>query len=103
MVTEPILKTQQDDPVVCQYREQISDNDLKILEAVNKRIKLVQKLWDYKVTQGLDSVDAARENWVLTYLSRANGGPMSNEALTEVFTMLLRLTKDEIGRLQVKS
>ena len=91
------------DPVIAQFRDQISDNDLKILEAVNKRIKLVQKLWDYKVTQGLDSVDAARENWVLTYLSRANGGPMSNEALTEVFTMLLRLTKDEIGRLQVRS
>jgi chorismate mutase len=99
-VTEPVVKTQQDDPVIRQYREQISDNDLKILEGVNKRIKLVRKLWDYKATQGFDSVDAARENWVLTYLSRANSGPISNEALAEVFTMLLSMTKDEIVRLQ---
>lgn len=99
-MTEPVVKTQQDDPVVRQYREQISDNDMKILEAINKRIKLVRKLWDYKSTQGFESVDPARENWVLTYLSRANSGPMSNEALAEVFAMLLRVTKDEIARLE---
>ncbi len=33
-----------DDAVIKQYREQISDNDLKILEALNKRIQLVAKL-----------------------------------------------------------
>ena len=36
------------DPVIRSYREQISDNDLKILEALNKRIKLVKTLKDYK-------------------------------------------------------
>ena len=32
------------DPVIKHYREQISDNDVKNLEALNKRIKLVKSL-----------------------------------------------------------
>ena len=98
-MSEPPVKTQTD-PVVSQYREQISDVDLKILEAINKRIKLVQKLKEYKESQGIDFVDTARENWVLTYLGRANRGPLSQDSLAEVFTLLLRLTKDEIGRME---
>ncbi len=98
-MADPTVKTQSDH-VVDQYREQISDNDLKIVEAINKRIKLVQKLKEYKASQGMDFVDAARENWVLTYLSRANRGPLSNEALGEVVTLLLQLTKDEIARME---
>ena len=39
------------DPVIKNYREQISDNDVKILEALNKRIKLVKSLKDYKDAQ----------------------------------------------------
>jgi len=46
------LSTPGTDPVIKQYREEISDNDLKILEALNKRIKLVEKLKIYKDSQG---------------------------------------------------
>jgi len=60
------------DPVVKQYREQISDNDVKILEALNKRIKLVKSLKDYKDAHGLSFYDPAQEDWVITYLCRAN-------------------------------
>ncbi len=73
------------DPVVKQYREQISDNDVKILEALNKRIKLVKSLKDYKEAQGLSFYDAAQEDWVITYLCRANRGPLSSEGLREVY------------------
>ena len=37
------------DPVIRHYREQISDNDLKILEALNKRVKLVKSLTKWAV------------------------------------------------------
>ena len=30
-----------DDAVIKQFRDQISDNDLKIIDAINKRLKLV--------------------------------------------------------------
>ncbi len=81
------------DPVIKQYRDQISDNDLKILEALNKRIKLVKSLKDYKEAQGLSFYDPAQEDWVVTYLCRANRGPLSNESLREIYTLILRVAK----------
>lgn len=83
------------DPVIKQYREQISDIDLKILEALNKRIKLVEKLKAYKESQGLSFHDPAREDWVLTYLSRSNQGPLSDEGLREIFTLVIEVAKRE--------
>ena len=89
------MATASTDPVIRQYREQISDNDLKILEALNKRVKLVKSLKDYKESQGLSFYDAAQEDWVITYLCRANSGPLSNEALREILGLVLRLVKQE--------
>ena len=93
------METPNTDPVIRQYREQISDNDLKILEALNKRLKLVKSLKDYKETQGLSFYDAAQEDWVVTYLCRANSGPLSNEGLREVFGLILQTIKREAAAL----
>jgi len=83
------------DPVVKNYREKISDNDLKILEALNKRLSLVKSLKDYKDSHGMAFHDAAREDWVITYLSRANRGPLSNEGLQEIYELIIRRLKQE--------
>ena len=83
------------DPVVKNYREQISDNDLKILDALNKRIKLVKSLKDYKETQGLSFYDAAQEDWVITFLSRANRGPLTDEGLRTIYGCILEVVKSE--------
>ncbi len=64
------------DPVVQQFREQISDLDLAILDALNKRLALVQKLHAYKRAHDYDVHDATREDWVLAYIARANRGPL---------------------------
>ena len=64
---EATWRTANTDPVVRNYREQISDNDLKILEALNKRVKLVKSLKDYKDTHGFSFYDPAQEDWVITY------------------------------------
>jgi chorismate mutase len=87
------------DPVIRNYREQISDNDLKILEALNRRIKLVKRLKDYKESQGLSFYDAAQEDWVITYLCRANPGPLSNEGLREIYGVILQWAKREAARI----
>jgi len=90
--------TADSDPVIRQLRDQISDNDLKIIEALNKRLKLVTQLRRYKQAHGIDFVDPEREQWMLTYLSRANNGPLSPEGLREIFDHILSLTKAEIMR-----
>ncbi len=87
------------DPVIRNYREQISDNDLKIVEALNKRIKLVKSLKEYKEAQGLSFYDAAQEDWVITYLCRANRGPLSNEGLREIYGLILQRVKGEVAAL----
>jgi chorismate mutase len=87
------------DPVIRNYREKISDNDLKILEALNKRLSLVKSLWEYKQSHEISFYDAAQEDWVITYLSRANRGPLSNEGLREIYGLILQRIKQEASAL----
>jgi len=83
------------DPVIKQFREQISDNDLKVLDLLNKRIKLVTQLWQYKRQQELDVYAPAQEEWLLTYVSRANKGPISRDALHEIYRHIIEVTQHE--------
>ena len=86
------------DPLIRQLREQISDNDVAIVEAVNARLKLVARLKRVKEERGIDFLDPAREEWMLQYLTRANRGPLSPEGLREIYTELLDLSKREVTR-----
>jgi chorismate mutase len=88
----------ENDPVIRQLREQLSDNDLKIVEAVNARLKLVARLKRVKEERGIGFLDPAREEWMLQYLTRANRGPLSAEGLKEIYSELLDLTKREVSR-----
>ena len=93
---------QNNDPLIRQLREQISDADRTIIEAVNVRLKLVARLKDYKESRGMSFVDPEREEWMLNYLTRANRGPLSAEGLQEIFSEVLDLTKREVGRGEAK-
>ena len=86
------------DAVIAQLRQQISDNDRAIIEAINARLKLVAKLKAYKESRGIAFVDPDREQWMVQYLSRANRGPLSPEGLKEIYEELLALTKREVAR-----
>jgi chorismate mutase len=86
------------DPLIRQLREQLSDNDVAIVEAVNARLKLVARLKRVKEERGIDFLDPAREEWMLQYLTRANRGPLSPDGLREIYTELLDLTKREVSR-----
>jgi chorismate mutase len=87
------------DHVVRALREQISDNDLAILDALNKRLALVQKLHAYKSEKGYDVIDQSREDWMLAYVTRANRGPLSAEALRELWPSILAMTTREAARI----
>lgn len=86
------------DPLIQQLREQLSDNDVLIVEALNARLELVARLKRVKEERGIAFLDPAREEWLLQYLTRANRGPLSPEGLREIYTELLDLTKREVGR-----
>jgi len=89
-VTEP-------DPIIRQLRESISDNDRKLLDALNQRLELVARLKSYKESHGIGFLDPEREEWMLNYLQRANRGKLSPEGLREFFTQVLDLTKRELS------
>lgn len=86
------------DPRIEQLREELSDNDLKIVEAVNVRLELVARLKRVKEERGLDFLDPAREEWLLQHLADANAGPLTAEGLRELHAELLALTKRELSR-----
>jgi len=90
--------TESDDPLIRQLREQLSDNDAAIVDAINTRLKLVARLKRVKEERGIGFLDPAREEWMLQYLSRANRGPLSSDGLREIYTELLDLTKREVSR-----
>jgi chorismate mutase len=85
------------DPVIRQLREQVSDNDRALIEAINARLRLVAKLKNYKDSRGIDFVDPEREEWMLRDMSRANRGPLSQDGLEEIYAAILDLTKREVS------
>lgn len=89
--------TEPDDPIIRQLREAISDNDRKLMETLNKRLELVARLKRYKDSHGIGFVDPEREEWIMSYLQRANRGPLSADGVHEFFTRVLELTKREVS------
>jgi chorismate mutase len=86
------------DPTVRQLREEISDVDRAIVDAVNTRIELVARLRQYKASNGIPFLDPERERQLLDELASGNRGPLSDEGLREFVVELLDLTKREVGR-----
>jgi chorismate mutase len=83
------------DPVVERIREQITEIDRSVVEAINERLRLVRELRRYKQSKGIPFLDPSREEWMLGYLIRGNSGPLSEAGLAEFYAQLLDLTKRE--------
>jgi chorismate mutase len=90
-VTAPAI-----DPTVQQLREEIAAIDRSILDDVNARIELVERIRRHKTEVGLPFVDPARERELIDVLAAANGGPLSPDGVRELYTYLLDLTKREL-------
>ena len=59
--------------------------------------QLVSRLKRYKDSHGIGFVDPEREEWIMSYLQRANRGPLSADGVREFFTRVLELTKREVS------
>ena len=85
------------DPVVSDLREQISELDRSIFDAVNRRLALVAQLKRHKDAQGYSFVDPGREAEMIAAQVDANSGPLSDEGVRALYAQLLALTKREVG------
>ena len=77
-------------------REQIAEIDRTILEAVNARLQLVERLQAHKRSHGLPELDMRQEHKVVRALARANQGPLSERGVRELAGEILELTKREL-------
>jgi chorismate mutase len=87
-----------DDPALREFREQISETDRAILDAINRRLELVARIKAHKESRGIGFLDPEREQSMLEELARTNKGPLSAEGVHELFSTILDLTKREVGR-----
>lgn len=87
-----------EDPTLQDQRAQIARLDRQILEALNRRIRLVQQLKAHKESRGLDFHDPTQEDRLLAALGEANPGPLSEEGLREIFGLILAWSKREAAR-----
>jgi chorismate mutase len=83
------------DALIRQMRDQIVENDLRIVGAINTRLTLVARLRAYKAANDITFVDPSREQWMHGFLQSANPGPLSAEGLQAIYDELLDLTKRE--------
>ena len=86
------------DPTVQRLREEISEVDRAIVDAVNRRLELVARLKRHKDENGIPFLDPERERAMLEHLAQANAGPLTAEGLRELYAELLSLTKREVTR-----
>jgi chorismate mutase / prephenate dehydratase len=86
------------DPTVRRLRDEISDLDRTIGDAVNARLELVARLKRHKESLGIAFLDPDRERQLVEDLARLNSGPLSQEGLRELYDCLLDLTKREVTR-----
>jgi chorismate mutase len=80
-----------------EIRGEITANDEAIVAAVNRRLDLVAELWELKDELGLDTVDPDRERRLREHLASVSDGRLSAEGVDRVVTLLLDLTKSELG------
>ncbi len=84
------------DPAVRELRARITEQDLALLAAVNRRLELVRELRDHKLAEGWEFVDRGREADLLAALAAENSGPLSEAGLRKLFAEVLALTKREL-------
>jgi len=76
-------------------RSEIDEIDRALLEALNRRLELVRRVREQKQAVGTRVVDAEREAELLKELTAINRGPLSERAVTSLFSAVLDVMKQE--------
>ena len=94
-MTEPMTELN-DDGVVNEIREEIAAADRALVEVINRRVALVQRMKARKEEIGAGWVDPAREQRMLDYVASLNQGPVSQGGLAELYRQVVALCKRDV-------
>jgi chorismate mutase len=94
-MTEPVTELN-DDEVVNEIREEIAAVDRALVEVINRRVALVQRMRARKEEIGAGWVDPAREQRMLDYVAGLNAGPVSQDGLAELYRQVVALCKRDV-------
>ncbi|MGP4082815.1 bifunctional 3-deoxy-7-phosphoheptulonate synthase/chorismate mutase [Pseudalkalibacillus sp. R45] len=71
-------------------RAEIEEVNLKILELLNERGEIVQKIGKVKEAQGINRFDPVRERRLLNLVSENNNGPFETSTLQHIFKTIFK-------------
>lgn len=71
-------------------RERIDELDYQLIEMINERAKVVEKIGQIKKTQGIQRFDPVRERAILDKIAAANNGPFTTSTLQQLFKEILK-------------
>jgi len=94
-MTEPVTELN-DDEVVNEIREEIAAADRALVEVINRRVALVQRMKARKEEIGAGWVDPVREQRMLDYVASLNQGPVSQGGLAELYRQVVALCKRDV-------
>lgn len=78
------------------YRKEINRLDSELLRIFNERASLALKIGEIKKERGIAVYDPEREKRIFETMSKANPGPLENEAIRRLFERVI----DESRRLE---
>src|SRR2546430_8263873 len=81
------------------WRTQINALDIELLRLLNKRAQLALKVGESKAAEGLSLCDHTREREVIERMCQANGGPLDDRAIVELFRAVIH----ESRRIQTRA
>ena len=71
------------------WRSRIDTLDRELIDLLNERMKYCLEIGEIKRREELEIQDQEREKQVLEALTAYNGGPMTDEAIVEIFTRVI--------------
>jgi len=72
-----------------QLRKDIDSIDHKLLELLNKRVQLAQKVGHYKLERGLEVYVPSREEEIFGRLTAINAGPLPESAVRSIYREII--------------
>lgn len=78
------------------YRKEINRLDSELLRIFNERASLALKIGEIKKKHDIPIYDPEREKRIFVAMSKANPGPLENDAITRLFERVI----DESRRLE---
>ena len=76
-----------------ELRQKIDKVDLKLLNALNQRAKIVIEVGKIKQNEQIEVLDKGREAALMKRLSEQNTGPLDEEMLQDLFQSIINILK----------